>query len=150
MRRALSKILRLVDDQEHAMDLDRDGLGEDVMDVASEIIEADFDAARDPDGNEWPDLEEGYFAWKADHALTTATGYLEGEMAESANFKGERSISPHRATMTFGVNPIAKQEGPWFHNGDDSRNRPARPFWGFSAESIARQMDVFRKRIEVK
>lgn len=136
----LREILR--DIERHKVMFDGDVVGEKVLDIAmAECLER-FRRQEDPDGGAWPELSTDYEAWKAAHGLGMQKGVLWGAMSDDEQFRGERSIAKDEASSEFGVNATAKDHASWFEEGDDSRNRPPRPFTALSAEAI-RRIDEF-------
>jgi hypothetical protein len=135
----MSRILARIDRIAHATDFDRDDLGEDLLDIVRVVMERDFDRGVAPDGSDWPELSERYFAFKERHALTTQMGYLWGTMATEANFIGDRKVKSDLAESEFGTDPVSKQECALFSE--------RRPFVGFSAEAKDLARAKLNKRI---
>jgi hypothetical protein len=144
----MQMILQKLDEQTHRFDLDRDGLGETVMDIAVDAMLVDMDAERDPTGANWPPLSAEYAEEKAKVSPGSPMAVLHGIMKTRDQLEGERCITAHQASMTFGKDPVAKQEAIWFQEGDPSNNQPPRLFFGFSAECVSRTDDLLERRAE--
>ena len=129
----------------HALDFDRDGLGEAIVDVGAADILESMDAGRSPDGQDWPELSTRYEAWKSRHGYGNVIGVLHGVMKQLVEIRGHPQITATEIVWAFGDSPEAAEEGEWFHNGNPARNQPARPFFGISPageDRIARRVNV--------
>lgn len=144
--RQLMSILRDLDRQVHAFDLDRDDLAEDLMDVAAEVIRRDIDSQTDPDGQPWPELSPAYAEWKATVAPGNPMAFLYRQMIDNEQILGESWVSATMARMVFGVDETPKQEAVYFQEGNPENNQPPRPFYAFSIECLTRMDALLDQR----
>jgi hypothetical protein len=117
-------------------DLDQRNLGIELLDITAVAILVQMGKELDPDGNRWPELSEPYETWKSGAHPGALMSVLFALMKTLENLQGERLVTVHYASMTFGIEPEAKLEAEWFQEGfrgTDSlgrnRNQPPRPFY---------------------
>lgn len=146
MSARLDPILRDLERHKTVFDLDRDGLGEALMDLDARLILKYMDAQEDPDGNPWPPLSEGYALWKDAAHPGNPMAVLLGHMKTEEQVKGMRRVTAREATMVFGVDELARQEATYFQEG--SADQPPRRFYGQSAEAQQLKDDLCRKHLE--
>ncbi|HWE38554.1 MAG TPA: hypothetical protein VG406_18430 [Isosphaeraceae bacterium] len=133
----LKEVLAGLDGLRSLGDLDRDGLGEALLDAASAGVKATAEAGTDPDGAPWPRLSPAYAAAKAASHPGRPIGVRDGVMLSDGALRGERDIGPRRAEVTFGDSAEARDELGWFAEGDLGHDRPPRPVVGLSPAAIA-------------
>jgi len=89
MSARLDPILRDLERHKTIFDLDRDGLGETLMDLDARVILKDMDAQVDPDGNPRPPLSEAYGLWKHAACPGDPTAVHLVHMKTEAQVKGD-------------------------------------------------------------
>jgi hypothetical protein len=111
-----------------AIDL-TDGIGEDCLDLIAEGI-ADRTIADQamPDGGPLPDLTAPYLKRKVAQGFPALTLVRTGAMLAMVNLKGERTIAPDSAAMTYGTTEAERAKAGYAHDG--APGRPERPFYG--------------------
>lgn len=141
-----SKILADLQRHKSMFDLNHDGLGDALLQVAAEGVAQSFEAKTDADGNHWPELSSKYAEWKAKHYPGRPMGVKEGLMREG--MEGERSISADAATYTFGQTEEQRDEAEWFQEGSTEDNRPARPFVGLTQDATVKSKEILIDHME--
>ena len=95
-----------------------------------------IEAQQTPDGQAWPDLSAEYAEWKGKHFPGQPIGKQLGAMADPAQVAGDVIVpNGETAFVTYGTDEEARAEAAAFQEGEPARNRPARPFWGFTIDS---------------
>ncbi len=89
MSARLGPILRDLERHKTIFDLDRDGLGEALMDLDARVILKGMDARVDFDGNPRPPLSEGYGLWRHAACPGDPMAVLLGHMETEAQVKGD-------------------------------------------------------------
>lgn len=121
------------------LNLERDGLGHELMDMASAsiIMQCAFEA--DPDGVPWPALDPRYAAEKKALVGTMPMGVLHGLMLSFDQVDGVRDVHEHDAEQYYGTDPVAIAEAVKFTMGGavTGTAQPPRPFYAFNAISFA-------------
>lgn len=146
MSTRLDNVLRDLERHKTIFDLDRDGLGEALMDVDARVILKNMDRQEDFDGNPWPPLSEGYGLWKNATYPGKPMAVLLGHMKTEEQVKGMRRVTARDATMVFGVDELARDEATWFQEG--SADQPPRRFYGQSAEANQLKDELLQKHLE--
>lgn len=141
----LTAILAKLGEIGHALDLDRDDLGPELMDIAAEEVAAAMDRQEDPDGSPWAPLAPRTAA--AHHGQPI--GERTGLMKSPDQLAGERHVSAESAEMTYGITPAAKVEAIKFTFGGlvTGTNQPPRPFYGLTRQAVARCVAACEKRL---
>jgi hypothetical protein len=147
---SLSKILRVLERHKHIFDLDKNHLGEALMDITAEVILRDMDAEVGPDGQAWPALSNPYEEWKAKAAPGAPMAVLYGHMKTPEQVNGMRRVTAREAVMVYGVDELARELATYFQEGSSGNNQPPRPFYGLSAEAEVRIDEHCRKHLESK
>lgn len=129
------------------LDFSQDNLGDDLLLIAAIGVQNNIRQQQAPDGTPWAPLSEKYAEWKAFHYPSEPPGVLHFLMAMQDEIMGTVYMSNNEARMTYGITSEARDEMEWFSNGDPSKNRPARPFWGFTEESIEASTDRVARRL---
>ncbi len=142
----LTSILQDLDEHTGLFDMDRNGLGDRLLDVAVNGVKDHFNAEVDPDGNPWPELQSDYKRWKDRHFPGEPIGVQTGMMR--AEIDGETQVDANSAEWTYGRSEVAKQEAGWFSEGDPEQNRKPRPFADLNAESISRSDQILDTHFE--
>jgi hypothetical protein len=128
-----------------AFDFSQDRLGEDLCKIATDGCLENVIGENSPDGTPWAPLSEDYAKYKQLNYPGSPVGVLHFLMAQPQEIAGQASIDPLLAKVSYGVSDQAKQEMAWFTEGDTSRNRPPRPFWGFTTRSIEASAALLKK-----
>ncbi len=89
MSARLDPILRDLERHKTIFDLDRDSLGEALMDVDAQVILKDIAAEVGPDGNPRPPLSEGYGLWRHAACPGNAMAVHLGHMKTEAQVRGD-------------------------------------------------------------
>lgn len=144
----LDRILTDLTRHEGLFRLDREELGDQLLDHAADGCRESFDAQRGPDGEGWPPLNSDYAAWKARHFPGAPMLVREGVLRNDPEFDGEREINASSAVWTFGQSEQARQEAVWNQEGDPWRNRPPRPFIGFTESSEAKAAETLENHFK--
>ena len=119
-----------------AFDLGADKLGESLCAAFTDGVQASIAAGEAPDGTRWDDLSDAYAARKAVTHPGKPIGVAEGVMSDPAEVAGDVIVLGADAAMvTYGMTEEAREEAAAFQQGDPARNRPARPFWGWTPAS---------------
>lgn len=116
-------------------------LGRDALEIASADVKNNFDNQESPDGTSWAPLTDHYRNWKERHFPGRPIGVRMGELRE--HLIGEREQSPTVASVAIGATIEAADKAAWLHEGDETRNRFARPFIGFSESGRAQSDRLF-------
>lgn len=143
---AMSRIRADMDRHRHAFDLDRNNLGRDLCKAATDGVQATIAAEESPDGKRWDELSEEYDEWKSFQFPGEPIAVLHQIMADPHQVAGEPpAVTADLAEVTYGITEQAKQEAAWFQEGGNGR--PARPFWGLTAASIAESGRILDARL---
>lgn len=153
----IDEIERMFDSFDQSIDFTRPGregsLGEDLLDDQALRIS---DRARQEEGPGGPwDANQGeYGERKRKRGLPVGRGMKTADgspdvMLSLVNLKGERSITPSEATMTFGVSQAAKDKGNYFTHGSEGPDglrsgavgQPAREFFVLTPEDESEILD---------
>lgn len=132
-----------------AFDLAIDKLGEGLCAAFTDGVAATIAAEQAPDGSPWPDLSAAYAERKGRAHPGQPMGVAEGLMADPAEVAGDVIVlGPGAALVTYGVTEEARAEAAAFQAGDPARNRPPRPFWGWTPASAAAARDLLDARLK--
>jgi hypothetical protein len=126
------------------LNYESDDFGERCLDADVEAIRDCTDARSDPAGNRWPDLNEEYERWKAQHFPGQGMGHLYDLMLAEEQLRGERTITPRLARMVYGISWEAKLEATRFQQGNGPQ--PPRGFYSLSAAAVERKDELHRER----
>jgi len=129
-------------------DLTKGGLGATLCGIATDGVMDNLADELDADGNRFADLSEGYAAWKSRQFPGQPIGLLHHLMADPAQVSGTLDVTPDRAEVAYGVSQEAVDEASWFIEGDPSRNRPPRDFWGLTKEALRLVDETLEQRLE--
>lgn len=140
------KILEDLDSHRDIFDMDRNDLGENLLDVAVDGVQQRFDSQTDPDGQAWPQLQSEYKRWKDKNYPGEPIGVLEGLMRSEID--GERAIETNSAEWTYGKTQEARDEATWFSEGDPVQNRKPRPFADLNEQSVRRSDQILDNHFE--
>lgn len=139
----LPQIEALLDSLTEALDLTKDGLGEDLLGVVAERI-ADRNAAQqDPSGGDWAENKGKYGERKRSRGLPVGVDLRaehRGRMVSLVELQGEKTIAPDSATMTFGTSEESREIAGYFTKGRPGTQDP-RPFYEMTEEDQAAVMD---------
>jgi hypothetical protein len=140
-----TEIFAELDMIEHMFDLDQHDLGRHMLDNAAFEITVNMANETDSDGFPWAPLSSWYEEWKKNVAPGAPIGYLYGLMTNWEQIAGERLIYQYTASMTYGIDVIAKIEAVKFQEGGivTGTNQPARPFYGLTLAACLRANDRF-------
>lgn len=151
MSPAAQRILDRLERHKTMFDLRRDDLGKKLLDAASINSWLSLMSQEDADGNALAPLSEDYAKAKARERPGYPLGVYDAEMIKREHFFGERRVDDGEAEVIYGINDKAREEAAWFIEGDPARNRPPRPFWGLTEQTVkeAREIltDAMRDRI---
>ena len=111
---------------ETLFDLSKDGLGNQLLNVAANEIETMFIRHKKPDGSYWAPLTSDYARWKRLNFPGEPMGVLTGGM--SSEFPGETQVQPDLAQLTALQSAAMRARLGSFSE--------RRPFFGFNEESI--------------
>ena len=133
-----ARILAAVRRHGEAFDFTDGGLGEELCAAFTAGVAVSITAEQAPDGTPWDDLSATYAEWKGRKFPGKTMGELHGLMADPVQIAGDVIVlSPTAAFVTYGTDEAARAEAAAFQQGDPTRNRPPRPFWGFTKDSKA-------------
>lgn len=132
------QVMKDLDAFEGCFDLDRGGLGEDVMDAAALGVLFNMVQEKDPDGVPWPDLSASYAAQKQIDRPGEPMGVYDGLMRDPAQIEGTRFVTIFHAQMEYGPDPVAQAHAIKFSEGGAATGtaQPPRPFYGLTAEAV--------------
>jgi hypothetical protein len=136
MNPALARVLGDIERHRHAFDLDSENLGRDLCKAATDGVQGCIAREESPDGTRWDDLSPHYEEWKRFQFPGEPIGVLHKHMADPHEVAGEVDAKSDEATVTYGISEQARLEATWFQDPENP-NQPPRPFWGFTAESLA-------------
>jgi hypothetical protein len=145
MSAAFVKIKADLERHRHLFDLDRDRLGEDLCSAATAGVQECIAGQHAPDGTPWDKLSPAYDEWKSFQFPGEPIAVLYKHMADPHEVAGEVEVAALRAVVTYGISDRAKQEIVWFSEGD--ADQPPRPFWGFTAASLAEAGKILADRL---
>lgn len=140
MARNADRQIAALERHKRFLDFTEDGLGDDLLKIATDGCLECVIGQHDPDGNPWPDPSPEYAKWKARKYPGHPPGVLHFVMARPEEVAGEPEITPDRAKVTYGKTQGAKDEIAWFAKG-------GRRFWGFTARSRAAAKDFLDRRL---
>lgn len=131
------EVIRALKELPKALDLDRDRLGTDLLDIVSDGIE--FRAANQsgPGNVPWKANDPHYAASKGYRPVGVNTGL----MLNHHEVQGERRIMPDRAIMTYGVDQDAREHAAGFTGG-------GRPFYEIDDSDEALIVAACERKIE--
>lgn len=132
--RQMRTILADLDRMAEVFDLDRHGLGDHALDVAADGVRRCFLLEQDPDGTPWHGLSPAYEAEKARLFPGLDIGVRLALMSADDQVRGVRAVTAHRATMTYGTDPLARDEAEWFQ--DPAGAQPPRPFYAIHVDAV--------------
>ena len=127
-------------------DFTRDNLGEDLCKAATDAIAVNFAAEQAPDGTPWADLSVGYAAYKAKAYPGSPMGVRDGLMSDPDQMAGDVIVLTDVAMVTYGTDDQARVEAAAFQEGDPGRNRPPRPFFGFTTDGVDASQKILEAR----
>ncbi len=144
----LSAILADLERHKTIFDLDRDGLGEKLMDATAAQILRDMEAEVDPDGRRWAELSAAYVEYKQKVSPGEPMSVLHGRMRTLEELQGLRRITAREGVMVYGTDEQTRQEAEWFQEGNS--RQPGRRFYAISAECEARLDEVCREHLAAR
>lgn len=133
---------------ERVFDFTHEGLGEQAAEANAVGIFEYMEAQTGPDNNPWVELSEDYARRKARVAPGARMAELNLLMKAPDQLKGTLDVSPDRLVQTYGTNDRARDEAAWFQEGDETRNRPPRPFYDFNDLVLVLLAALFDERFE--
>lgn len=142
----LSKVLAVLDRHRKLFDLTRDNLGRDLCKAATDGVQATIAAEQSPDGVPWAPLSEKYEEFKQFQYPGQPIAVLHGIMADPHEVAGIVSVANSWAEVTYGRSEQAREEAHWFQEGNG--RQPARPFWGFTAQSLKQAGEILDARFK--
>lgn len=129
----------------HLLDLDRDRLGLDLCSAATAGCQECIAGQHAPDGTPWAPLSDAYDEWKSFAYPGNPISLLHGTMDNPREVAGEVEVAARRAAVTYGISERAREEAGWFQEGN--AHQPGRPFWGFTADSLAEVARILTDRL---
>lgn len=144
---AHQRIIGKIAKHKELFDLDKNGLGESLMDLAVTVMLETMDREVGLDGTPWPPLSELYAKWKSKVAPGKPMAVLFEHMKTREQLSGQRRITPREAIMEYGVDELAIDLAHWFQEGSAKQNRPPRLFYGLSAETLQRSDQLCNKHV---
>jgi hypothetical protein len=116
-----------------------------VMDMVAQHVKNNCIAETDCDGFAWPKLSTGYETWKNRFFPGQLMGILWHHMLAMDQLEGTRILAKDRSTMTYGLDPIAKEEAEKFQEGGavTGTNQPPRGFYGLTYQAISALDQIF-------
>ena len=126
--------------------LDREQLGQQLVDAALTGVMISFDAEQDPEGNPWGSLQPGYQRWKERHFPGLLIGVQTGLMRSEIG--GSQTIGRDSAEYTAGTTDQGREEISWFTDGDPENNRVGRPFVDLNQWSIEKSDSILQTHFD--
>lgn len=147
MNAAAQRILDRLERHKTMFDLTRDDLGRKLLDAASINCWLSLTNQEDAQGNALAPLSPDYAKAKEKDKPGYPIGVYDAEMVKREHFFGERRIESDEAEVIYGKNDKAREEAAWFIEGYPNNNRPPRPFWGLTAQTIKESEDILAARL---
>jgi len=120
-----------------AMDLTRDNLAADLMEIAVEEMKANIAAGLDCNDQPFEQLSQLYQISKGRHFPGRPISVLHGLMTSDAELRGVQTFNATVSIMSFGTTQEAVDEAGWFQD-PSSPNQPAREFYGLTLRAVVR------------
>lgn len=125
-----------------ALRLTRNGLGDDVIDAATDaIVERTVNRQEQPDGERLAKLKPSTVKRKARLGLDPRILVEHHVMLDRKQVRGETAVTATSASMTAGLDDETKAKVDYAHAGSD--NREKRPFYDPGADGEAAVDRVF-------
>lgn len=91
-----------------------------------------------PEGEPFAPLSPAYLRYKVAHGYSPRKNVRTGKMLSLEEIRGTAQITPYRVDLTYGRTPETQRLAEWAEQGNPSRGRPARPFYGLDADIEAK------------
>lgn len=146
MSPAASRVTEALRRHKGFLDFEAGGLGDDLIKAFTDGVLGCIVGEHSPDGTRWDDLSKTYAEAKARKHPGRPMAVLDFHMAKPDQVAGVPDVTTSEASVTLGTDDRARDEAEWFQEGDPARNRPPRPFWGFTPASEKQAEAILTER----